>query len=102
IRFIDLASQLSKEAAELRAELVGVIASGLNLPKSIVLGETDANHWTAWQVSDEMFRSHIEPDVIKNCDSLSGAYLRPFLEGRGVDPEWVHRVIYWYDATELV
>jgi hypothetical protein len=102
IRFIDMAPQFSEHAIKIREEYVGVIATGLNLPKSVVLGVQDMNHWNAYQVSDEMFRSHIEPDVIKNCDSLSGAYLRPFLEGRGIDPEWVHRVIYWYDATELV
>jgi hypothetical protein len=62
------------EAMELREELIGRIATGLDLPKEVVTGVVDLNHWTAWQVDDNTFRHHIEPDVITQVDDLTVAY----------------------------
>jgi hypothetical protein len=72
------------------------------LPKEIVTGTADLNHWSAWQVDDNTFRHHVEPHVVHCCDCLTGAYLRPFLEDAGVDPSWAERLLFWYDPTELV
>jgi hypothetical protein len=102
ITHITLGQQFAKEDADTRAELVGVIATTLDLPKEIITGMMDANHWTAWQIDDSTFRHHVEPHVILCCDSLTGAFLRPFLEVENVPVEWVKRLLLWYDPTELV
>lgn len=102
VRHLTFASAIAKEDIQVRAELVGVIATGLDLPKEIIEGVADLNHWSAWQVDDNTFRHHVEPHVINCVDSLTDAYLRPYLEAYGVTPDWVARCALWYDPTELV
>lgn len=89
-------------ASAQRAEAIGRIATGLDLPKSIILGETDANHWSLWQVDDSTWRYHLEPGTIKQVDALSVGYLRPWLQSDGVLEWWWRRISVWYDPTELV
>ncbi len=102
VQHISFASQFSEMDSKTREELVGLLATGLDLPKEIVTGVADLNHWSAWQVDDNTFRHHVEPHVIECCDSLTGAYFRPYLEAAGVEPAWIERLVLWYDPTELV
>lgn len=102
VQHIDFASSFDKDSHSVRDELIGVIATGLDIPKEVIVGVADLNHWTAWQVDDNTFRHHVEPHVIACCDSMTSAYLRPYLEAQGIDPEWVLRCAFWYDPTELV
>lgn len=102
ITHIALGQQFDPQAMALAEKLIGIIATALDLPKEIVTGTADLNHWSAWQVDDNTFRHHVEPHVIHCCDSLTGAFLRPYLEAEGIDPAWVDRLLFWYDPTELV
>ena len=106
IRWIEFASQFDQISKDTRAELVGIIATGLDLPKEVITGIADLNHWSAWQVDDNTFRHHVEPHVISCIDALTGGYLRPYLRNCGLSPavadEWAERCLFWYDATELV
>lgn len=94
-------------AATDRAELIGRIANGLDIPREILTGVADLNHWSAWQVDDSTFRYHIEPAVLRAVDSLTVGYFRPRIIGgedgqAGYDPEIVKQLVIWYDPTELV
>lgn len=102
IKHFDFASTFDAESSKTRDELLGIIATALDLPKEVIMGIADLNHWSAWQVDDNTFRHHVEPHVIGCCDDLSGAYLRPYLAAAGVDDMWVQRMLFWYDPTELV
>lgn len=102
LQHLDLASTFDVEASRTREELIGIIATSFDLPKEVVQGITDLNHWSAWQVDDNTFRHHVEPHVIELCDTLTAAFLRPYLEEFGAPPEWVKRCVLWYDPTELV
>jgi hypothetical protein len=101
-RHLTFAQPFEEQAAKAREELIGIIATSIDLPKEVIMGMADLNHWTSWQVDDNTFRYHVEPHVIGLCDGLTGAYLRPYLKAAGVDPEWVRRLVIWYDPTELV
>lgn len=85
-----------------RQELIGRLATGLDLPSEVLTGKADLNHWTAWQVDDDSFRHHIEPIVIVQVDALTTGFLWPDLDSRGFDPEQVRRIVVWYDPTDLV
>ena len=111
VRLLDLFTKYEGRINEDRAELVGCIATGLKLPRSIIEGTTEeANHWGAWLTSDNMVRQYMEPHVIVNVDCLTTGYLRPFIQGMAndgaLDPEmvrvWRDRVCIWYDPTPLV
>lgn len=106
VRLVSMADNFDVEAKATRDELVGVIATGLDLPKEVITGVADLNHWSAWQVDDDTFRHHVEPHVITLVDCLTGAFLRPYFETCNVPSEmiteWMPRILFWYDPTELV
>jgi len=93
-------------AVELRAECIGSIATGVDLPREVLEGMADMNHWSAWQVDDNTFRHHIEPAVITQVDSLTLGFMRPWMQADSdlglFEAEWVQRVVIWYDPVELV
>lgn len=102
LQLLTLAQPFEEAAQKVREELIGIIATSFDLPKEVIQGVADLNHWSAWQVDDNTFRHHIEPHVIELCDALTGAYLRPYLINAGVEEYWADRVVFWYDPTELV
>jgi hypothetical protein len=89
-------------AIELRAEAIGRIAVGLDLPREILEGVGDVNHWNAALVGDDTFRHHIEPQIIEQVDSLTIAYLRPWLLADGFPQYWVNRACIWYNPADLI
>jgi hypothetical protein len=106
IRLIELGGIFDAEARANRDELVGVIATTLDLPKEVIQGIADLNHWSAWQVDDNTFRHHVEPHVQVLVSCLTSAFLRPYIETTNlpdnVKAAWIPRLMFWYDATELV
>ena len=91
---------VDEAAAEQRGELVRRIATGLDLPPEILTGKADVNHWTAWSITEDAFRSHIEPLAILVCQALTTGFLWPSLRiGNVPNPE---RYVVWYDASDLV
>ena len=86
----------------LRAECIGRIANGLDLPREVITGVADLNHWSAWQVDDNTFRHHVEPHIISLVDQLTVGYLRAAMIADGITETWVSRMVVWYDPTDLV
>ena len=105
VKWIEFASTFDEQASKIRAELVSVIATGLDLPQEI-FSLSDLNHWSAFQVDSNTFRYHIEPHVIKLVEALTGAFLRPYFATCGLPKnivdEWMTRLVFWYDPTELI
>lgn len=85
---------------DLRTEAIKRLALGLDFPPEVLLGMTDANHWTAKQVVHDMWRSHGAPIADQFCDDLSEAYLRPALREAGYE-DWT-RVVVDYDDADVV
>lgn len=86
--------------AQLRKEAVERMALGLDMPPEALLGMTDANHWTAWAVQDEIWQSHLAPIAQAFCDDLTSIYLKPAAEAEGID-RWEELVV-TYDAAEIL
>jgi hypothetical protein len=86
--------------------LIGRAATGLDLPKEVLLGMTDLNHWTAWQVSADTFSEHVEPHIVNCVDAQTIGYFRAALmvddRMQGENAVWVPRLCIWYDPTELL
>lgn len=85
---------------DLRRECIERITRGLDLPPEVVDGMSSANHWAAWWISDDMWRSHGEPVAEQFCDDMCEAYLRPALREAGYDG-W-QDVVIDFDATGVV
>lgn len=85
---------------ELRNEVIGRIATGLDIPKEVLTGVTDANHWTAWQVDEQTWVSHQEPLARMFCEDLTASYYRAAAKEAGLE-NWEDLVV-TYDSASVV
>lgn len=103
IRHLDFTRSFdSYPSTNLRSEAIQRFAQGVDLPVEIVTGQGGANHWSAWQIDESTFKSHIEPLLELICDGLTRGYLYPYLEALGHDPAAIDGLIVHFDASELV
>ncbi|WP_393072295.1 hypothetical protein [Streptomyces sp. LN704] len=86
-------------ALKLREEAIKRFATGLELPAELLLGMADTNHWGAWLLTSEAIRMGIEPKLQTVCHALTQQWLRPLLQGEGVE-DW-HRWLVWYHTASL-
>ena len=98
IELIQFASELSKQALELRAEALRRFALAMDIDPSILSGAGEANHWGAWQIMEGQINIHIVPLMTRICDALTTAYLQPALKAVKEDPE---KYVFWYDTAPL-
>ncbi|MEH0579097.1 MULTISPECIES: hypothetical protein [Streptomyces] len=99
IKWMSFESNFDELALKLRDEAIRRFANGLEVPAEILLGLSDANHWSAWAISAEAVRLGVEPRLAIVCHALTTQWLRPLLEDEAVeDPdEW----LVWYDTSQL-
>jgi hypothetical protein len=98
IELIGFASELSKQALDLRSEAIRRFALAMDIDPSILSGAGEANHWGAWQIMEGQIKVHIEPLASRLCNALTQAYLAPALKSIKEDPE---RYVLWYDTAPL-
>jgi hypothetical protein len=84
----------------LRTECIHRIALGLDMPPEILEGKTDANHWTAWQISDDEWQSHGQPVASQLVNDLTSAYFAPELRSRGVADYRRYKIA--YDPSDVI
>lgn len=100
VRHISFATPLDGKVQELREAAIRRLALGLDVPPEVLLGMTDANHWTGWQIEESAVKLSVEPLLTLVVNALTENYLRPALTALGVArPE---RFVVWYDVSELV
>lgn len=91
-----------KEAG-LRDEVLKRLAIAMDMPIEALLGMTDANHWSAWQVDETIWKSHLRPVAQALAGNLTSAYLRPTLiDKAGMTPEDAARFVIAYDEAAIV
>jgi len=100
LQYVDFGSRFDAAEGATRNELIRRLANGVDLPPEIMLGLADVNHWTAWQIDEQTFKSYVEPYALNLVTSLTYAYLRQALRVAGVaDPS---RFVIWYDPANLI
>jgi hypothetical protein len=97
-KLITFASELSKQAVELRDEAIRRLSLGMDIAPEILTGQGDMNHWSSWFVDEATVKLHIEPLMNRLCDALTTAYLTPALKIMGLDPR---RFVYSFDTSPL-
>jgi hypothetical protein len=100
VRYERLDREIDKTAIQLRDESRSALAAAVDLPTEVITGMGDVNHWTAWAITEDAFRMHVEPAAIALLDALTVGYYRPALEQMGITD--AHRYRLWYDNSELV
>jgi len=86
IKHITFSSELDKMAPKQRAELIGRIALGLDIPADVLLGNAGSNHWNAWLSDENSVKIHAEPLLKLITTSLTSGWLWKALEGEVEDP----------------
>lgn len=110
IDYVDMNSDFDQWAADTRKETVINIATGMDLPAQITLGAADVNHWSLFLIDEGTFKYHIEPQQIASMRCYTEGFLVPFYkaslsntpEGRALLDEWLPRLTFWYDPTDLL
>jgi len=78
------------------------ILQGIDIPKEIVTGLQNVKYSNAIAITEDFWKSNIEPLAIVFADAVTEIFLRPSLVAMGVDPEDAARVTVWYDPSEIV
>lgn len=84
----------------LRYECIKRIALGLDMPPEILLGLTDANHWTGWIIDDQTWKAHGQPAANQLVNDLTTSYFLPELREQGVADWEMYAIL--YDASDVV
>lgn len=101
IRKIDLHDpQTDYMERDLRKEAVERLARGLDYPMEILTGLSNANHWAAKQILDDMWRSHGTGVADQFVADITDAYLRPSL--REEKYEGWQDVVVAYDPSKVL
>jgi hypothetical protein len=95
---INFWSELSAEITPMKDKAIARLASSAEIPGEVLTGIGDANHWTAWLISDEGIR-WIRSYLGLIADALTRGFLRRALESMGVaNPE---RYAFAFDTSSL-
>lgn len=95
---INFWSELSAEITPMKDKAIARLASAAEIPGETLTGIGDANHWTAWLISEEGIR-WIKGYLGLIADALTRGFLRRALESMGVpDPE---RYAFAFDTSAL-
>jgi hypothetical protein len=89
--------QISTDAQRLLERIL----IGLDLPKEVVAGLTDAKYANAIVVEDNFYKMHIEPMILAIVDSLTVLLMRNQLTHLGFSEDEVARVVVWYDPSPV-
>jgi hypothetical protein len=85
---------------EMWDRVIARLAGSLDLPKEMLTGIEDVSHWSAWFLDEIGFRQHTGPTVVRFCNDLAGAYLRPAAVDAGI--ENAENVVIWFDASQAI
>lgn len=84
----------------LRMELIKRLSIGLDMPPEVLVGLADANHWNAWQVDEQTWKSHLQPVANAMVNDFTTAWFQPTLRAEGIG-DW-DRYVVWYDAAAVI
>lgn len=98
VQHITFDSPFDERVMELREAAIRRVALGLDMPPEVMLGMGDANHWSAWQITEEAITLQVEPITEIIVHALTKFYLRGALRELGLGER---DVVVWYDTTDL-
>lgn len=101
LQHLDLSTDMDASLVDLRRDALVRLASTLDMPKPVAEGtQGEANHWSAWQISEDTYQIFIEPLLDRIGDALTSHWFHPVLEAMGVqNPE---RYTLAWDTSEIV
>jgi hypothetical protein len=85
---------------EMWDKTIGRIANSIDMPKELMTGMEGISHWTSYFLGAEGFNEHTGPTLVRFCNDVGSAYLRP----EAIRQEIVNadRVTIWYDPSQAI
>jgi hypothetical protein len=81
VKHLTFASNLSDKLSEREDRLISRLATSLDVPKEVLLGLADVNHWTGWLLDDNSIKMNVEPLLEVITHGITTRYLWPALQG---------------------
>jgi len=98
---IDFSTALDDQVVDLRNNALNRLAVTLDMPKDVAAGtQSEANHWSAWQVEESTYKIYIEPLLQRIADALTEHWFRPALRAMGITD--VERYVIDWDTAAIV
>lgn len=100
VKWIEPSRSVDETAAKQRTELLVRLANGVDLPPEVLTGMSGTNHWSAWLIDEQSYRTHLAPAIALFANALTEGLVRPALQVAGMDPD--PRLVIGFDPTDLV
>lgn len=102
IQHLTFTTPFAEQSQELSEQQIRRLALSLDMPPEILLGQAESNHWSAWLISEDGIKIHVEPDVELITNALTTRYLWPALQGSGdADDAEIRRFVIDGDTSAL-
>ena len=82
VQLVRLGRDLDSVLQQIRMELLDRLATGLDAPRELMQGRSNANHWSAASIDSAFAMQHVEPLGGLIANFLTEAYLWPMLRKR--------------------
>lgn len=100
VKLIETSRSVDEVAAAQRAELLVRLANGVDLPPEVLTGLSNTNHWNAWLIDEQSFRTHLAPAAQLFCSALTEGLVWPTISASGLTPD--PRLVVGFDPADLV
>lgn len=101
IRLIKFERSFDPQLKDRQDRALERILQGLDLPKELVQGLANVKYNNATTIDQMFYTAHIEPLVLMLCDLFRIVYLERFLHLKGISPEEIDKVVFWYDPSGI-
>lgn len=101
-KHMDFSNQFDERLMAMIQHVYDVLATEMNMPKEVITGMGDTNHWNAWALDEQAIKIHIAPEAELICQGTTKGYLHPALKAMGQSTmQDGGELIVWYDTSEL-
>lgn len=101
-KYMDFSNQFDERLMAMIQHVYDVLATEMNMPKEVITGMGDTNHWNAWALDEQAIKIHIAPEAELICQGTTKGYLHPALKAMGESTMMNGgEIIVWYDTSEL-
>lgn len=101
VKLLETSRAVDETAANQRAEVLTRLANGVDLPPEVLQGMSNTNHWNAWLIDENTYKSHVAPAAQLVADAIVQALVWPAVQAvTGSDPD--PRLVVGFDPANLV
>lgn len=103
LAFVNPTGEFVMGLDDLRDKALARLAATLDMPRDVAAGtQSEANHWSAWQVEESTYKIYIEPLLKELGDAITEQWFRPALIAMGMSADEADRYEIGWDTTAIV